>query len=62
MSKHKITVTVPDSVYMDLQKFKREHFSFGDSVACLCLITRALYKYDVGRCNTNKKAGSGAAS
>ncbi len=56
---HRIVVKLPDSVYADLQSFKRDRSFNTDSTSVMSLVVRGLYDWNLRKCNTNVQAGAG---
>lgn len=49
---HRINLTVPDGVYADLRSYMRENGLYAEATACLSLVIRALYAYELQKANT----------
>ncbi len=58
-NKHRINLTVPDSLHKQLQEYMKDHFFYCEATACLSLVIQALYAYEFKKCNTDLKAGAG---
>ena len=54
--KHRIYVTLPDSVLASMRSFMRNNGIASEASACQALIVRALYAYDLHTVNTDPPA------
>lgn len=49
---HRVVVQLPDSVYADLQAFKRDRSFNSDTTSVMSLVVRGLYDWNLRKCNT----------